>query len=198
MGKLCNGYIKGKVSDRQSHKKKIIYFCAPVDMLKTATKKSISYLLLFLAAVPLLYILTFKFQQHAIRQKMKSRLEAHVLHTISIPEHQVHWIKNGKEIKVNGKMFDIKSFQTRDGVCVFTGLYDHEETALRNQLQKEQENNSSNSKQLTQLFQLLQSFYNDSHGEFFFPDHLTGSDMIKDNTRLLTQFISIITPPPRA
>ena len=126
-------------------------------MLKTTTKKTITYFLLFLAAVPLIYILTFKVQQHTIRHKMNARLEANVLHTICIPEHDVHWMKNGKEISVNGKMFDIKSFHINEGVYVFKGLYDDEETALREQLQKEQETNSTNSKQLTRLFQLLQS-----------------------------------------
>jgi len=167
-------------------------------MLKTVTKKTITCFLLFLAAVPLIYILTFKVHQQSIRHKMKVRLEAKVLHTISIPEHDVIWMKNGKEIYVNGKMFDIKSFHINDGVYVFKGLYDDEETVLREQLQKEQESNSTNSKQLTRLFQLLQSFYNDTQSELYFPKTKSGSELIKDNSATISQFISITTPPPRA
>jgi hypothetical protein len=167
-------------------------------MLKTATKKSITYLLLLLAAVPLIYILIFKIQQDSIQHKMKGRLNEQILHTISIPEHEIHWIKNGKEIFVNGRMFDIKSFHFQNGVCVFSGLYDEEETVLLEHLQKEQQNNTTNSKQLTQLFQLLQSFYNDPQHEIFFPDNQSGVELIKDNSALISQYISIITPPPRA
>lgn len=167
-------------------------------MLKTLNKKTITYLLLLLTAVPLIYILTFKVQQQHIRHKMKEKLEAAVLHKVSIPEHQVHWMKEGKEIKVSGKMFDIKSFELKNGVYVFTGLFDDEETELREQLQKEQQNNSTNSKQLTKLFQLLKTFYNDSQHELFFPNTNSGSEIIKDNSALLSQYITIITPPPRA
>lgn len=166
-------------------------------MMKTVTKKLFTYLLLLLAAFPIIYILIFKFQQQSIRLKMEERLETSVLHTICIPENQVQWMKKGKEIKVDGKMFDIKSFHIQDGVYVFTGLYDDEETALRDKLEYEQEKNSQNSKQLSQLFQLLQSFYNDPQHDIFFPDAKSGSDIIKNNSALLTRFISIITPPPR-
>lgn len=167
-------------------------------MMKTVTKKLFNYLLLLLAAIPLIYILIFKFQQQSIRHKMEERLEASVLHTICIPENKVQWMKKGKEIKVDGKMFDIKSFHIQNGVYVFTGLYDEEETALRDNLQYEQEKNSQNSKQFTQLFQLLQSIYNDPQHDTFFPVTKSGPDMINYNSALITQFISIITPPPRA
>jgi len=40
-------------------------------------------------------------------------------------------------------MFDIKSSHLQNGEYVFSGLYDEEETALLEQLQKDQQNNMS-------------------------------------------------------
>lgn len=167
-------------------------------MLRTATKRAFTYLLLLLAAMPLVYTLFMGIPQRAIQQKMKRRLETQFLHTISVAENDIQWIKNGKEIWVNGRMFDIKSSSLRNGVYVFSGLYDEEETALLEQLQKDQQNNNANSKQLVQLFQLLQSFYNDPQEEIVSPENIPGTKFIPDASPLASQFISIFTPPPQA
>lgn len=167
-------------------------------MLRTATKRAATYLLLLLAAMPLVYTLFMGIPQKTIQQKMKRRLETQFLHSISVPENEIQWIKDGKEIWVNGRMFDIKSSALRNGVYVFSGLYDEEETALLEQIQKDQQNNNTNSKQLVQLFQLLQSFYNNPQEEIVSPENIPGIKFIPDASPLASQFISIFTPPPQA
>jgi hypothetical protein len=167
-------------------------------MLRTATKRTTTYLLLLLAAMPLVYTLFIGIPQKAIRHKMKERLETQILHNITVAETDVHWIKNGEEIWVNGRMFDIRSSHLRNGVYIFSGLYDEEETALLEQIQKDQQNNSDNSKQLVQLFQLLQSFYNNPQEEIVSPGNTPGGNFIADASPLASQFISIFTPPPQA
>lgn len=167
-------------------------------MLRTATKRTTTYLLLLLAAMPLLYALLIGIPQRAIQHKMKERLETQLLRTISVAKNDVHWIKDGKEIWVNGRMFDIKSSHLqKNGVYVFSGLYDEEETALLEQIQKDQQNNNSNGKQLVQLFQLLQSFYNNPQEEIASPGNIPGGKFIPDASPLASQFISIFTPPPQ-
>jgi hypothetical protein len=167
-------------------------------MLRTATKRTTTYLLLLLAAMPLVYSLFMGIPQRAIRHRMKERLETQFLHTITIAKKNIHWIKDGKEIWVDGRMFDINSSSLQNGVYVFSGLYDEEETALMDQLQKDQQNNNANSKQLVQLFQLLQSFYNTSQEEIVSSGNIPGDKFIPDASPLASQFISIFTPPPQA
>jgi len=89
---------------------------------------------------------------------MKEKLEQQNLHTISLPGTDVHWAKPGKEIRVDGRMFDIKSFSEKNGTYTFTGLFDDDETALNEYLEKDvnQKNESSN-RLLSQLFQWLQA-----------------------------------------
>ena len=166
-------------------------------MLRTATKRTTIFLLLLLAAMPLVYTLFVGIPQRIIQHKMQERLETHFRRTITVAENDIHWIKDGKEIWVNGRMFDIKSSHLRDGIYVFSGLYDDEETILVEQFQKDQQNNTANNKQLLQLFQLLQSFCNSPQAEIVSPENISGAKFIPDASPLASQFISIFTPPPR-
>jgi hypothetical protein len=167
-------------------------------MLRTATKKTTTYLLLLLAAMPLAYTLFMGIQQRVIQHRMKERLETQFLHNITVAEKDVHWMEDEKEIWVNGRMFDIESSHLQNGVYVFSGLYDEEETALMDRLQKDYHNNSTNSKQLVQLFQFLQSCYNNPQEEIVLPENIPGDKFIPESSPLASQFISIFTPPPQA
>jgi hypothetical protein len=148
--------------------------------------------------MPLVYTLIIGIPQKAIQHKMKQRLETQFLQTITVSENNIVWIKDDKEIWVNGRMFDIRSSHLQDGVYVFSGLYDEDETVLAEHLQKDQQNNKTNSKQLVQLFQLLQSFYTSPQDELISSEYLPGSKFIPGASPLASQFISIFTPPPQA
>ena len=80
---------------------------------------------------------------------MKHRLESKMLHTVTLAEKNVQWIKERKEILINGRMFDIKRSEHKDnGKIIFTGLYDDDETLLVNQAKKNQQNDSNTRKQV--------------------------------------------------
>jgi hypothetical protein len=166
-------------------------------MLRTAIKTTSNFSLLLLAAMPLVYTLIVGIPQQAIRHKMKERLETQFLHTISVTENEVQWRRDGEEIWVNGRMFDIRSFHLQHGVYFFSGLYDNDETAFLDHLQKDQKNNSENNKQLVQLFQLLQSVYNNPQEEIIFPENIPAGRFIQGTSPLAFQYISIFTPPPQ-
>jgi hypothetical protein len=69
--------------------------------------------------MPLVYTLLIGIPQKAIQIKMQERLETNHLRTITVPENDIHWIKDGKEIWVNGRMFDIKSSHSGMGFMFF-------------------------------------------------------------------------------
>ncbi len=166
-------------------------------MRKGSVKHITSGFMLVLAAMPLVYILFVRFQQQSIRKNMNERLETEVLQTLAVPENNIIWIKKGKEILVNGRMFDIKSTHLQNGVYVFKGLYDERETALLKQLQKNQQNGSSENKLFVQLFQFLQSFYHNQQPEFAFCENMDFENFFAKTPSLHSGFVTILSPPPQ-
>jgi hypothetical protein len=146
----------------------------------------------------MLYVLFLVQQQRAIRHRMKERLEQQSLHTIILPDNSIQWVKPEKEILVNGKMFDIKRAEHKGSVTVFHGLYDEEETALNKRFNKDWNKDTSGQNQLlVKLFKCLRGFYfvTTSEEEEAAPrlQHITAVS----TPRLLSQFKTIITPPPQ-
>lgn len=130
---------------------------------------------------------------------MKEKLEQKLVHNISVAEAKVVWVKYKKEIQVDGKMFDIKSFREENGQYHFTGLFDDDETALNNYFEKNTEKkNERSNRLLASLFQLLQSVY---------PGDSIDTIMQEDNSLVYCCLVlsniqspikNILTPPPQA
>ena len=149
--------------------------------------------------MPLLFTLSFLFRQQLLRHEMKEKLEEEMLHTITVPEAEVQWIRSEKEIRLEGKMFDIKFFYVRNGEYVFTGLYDEEETALNNYFEKNtDQNEAATNHVLSSLFKLLQSIYADDITETMplADGPSTFCRLILKNTS--PPFKDILTPPPQS
>ncbi len=130
---------------------------------------------------------------------MKQRLESKMLHTITLAENNVQWIKEGKEILVNGRMFDIKgSENSGNDKIIFTGLYDDDETLLVNQVKKNQQNdNNTGSRLLAQFFQLLQVTFDNTSIENFTLTLSRNNYFPGNENHPTSQFIAILTPPPQ-
>ena len=162
-------------------------------------KKIAAILLLLSGCVPLLFIIFFHIQQQRIHHKMEEAIEEHVLYSINVAEKKVHWIEKGKEIIIDGRMFDIKTLKFKDGVYTFTGLFDDEETLLVKQLEEKHKGGSvSDNKMMTLLFQWLRSVFNETHKENVSAANLLSQQFfISNKMPVLSQFISILTPPPR-
>ena len=131
---------------------------------------------------------------------MKEELEEKMLHNITLKSSDIHWVWEGKEIDIEKELFDVKSISYKeDGTAVITGLFDEEETALVQQLQKNQkENNSQGTKQLAQLFQLMLVMPE-------YPQENNSLSFLLSNTRFpviesapVAAFKTILTPPPQA
>ena len=88
---------------------------------------------------------------------MKERLEEGLpLHTITLADPMIHWVKKNREILVNGKMFDIKSYTQANGFTTFTGLYDEQETQLKKLAEEGWKKHRSQDNQF--LIQLISAF----------------------------------------
>jgi hypothetical protein len=167
--------------------------------VKAVIQKISAFYLLFAAIIPFAFILFFQVKQQVVRHQMKECLEHELLQTISIHEKKVHWIKAGKEILVEGKMFDVKSFYEENGLYVFTGLYDHEETALVNQLEENwKKSNESGNPVLTNLFQLLQLVYPNENAYQLTKNNDQSVNYYHLNIQLTTIYKKVSTPPPQS
>ena len=147
----------------------------------------------------MLFTLVFTVKQQYIRHSMKERMEVQALHNITLADNEIHWAKEGKEIWVNGKMFDIKTTDHKNGHTTFYGLYDDEETLLKTVFNNGwKKKMSENNQLLSQLFQCLQGIYF---------TQLTDSPVLPGkqyhvislhSPKLQSQFKIILTPPPQA
>ena len=54
--------------------------------------------------------------------------------TVRLPAQKVVWEKMDKEILLEGRMFDIKSYTIQDGLFTATGFMDEQETKIRDLL----------------------------------------------------------------
>jgi hypothetical protein len=167
--------------------------------LRTATKKIISVLFIVLGLTPLLFTLAFTIKQQSIRHRMKERMEIQALHSITLADNEIRWAKEGKEIWVNGKMFDIKRSDHKNGLTTFYGLYDEDETLLKIVF------NNGWKKKMTEQNQLLSQFFQSLQGICFTP--ITDSPVLPSkqyhtaslhSPKPQSQFKTILTPPPQA
>jgi hypothetical protein len=167
--------------------------------VKVVIKKISALYLLFAALIPFAFILFLQVKQQVVRHQMKESLEQELLQIIYIPEKKVQWIKAGKEILVDGKMFDVKSFYEENGQYIFTGLYDHEETALVSQLEdNRKKNNESGNSVLTNLFQLLQLVYPNENAYQLAKNNDTSVNYYHLNIQLTAFYKKVSTPPPQS
>jgi len=90
----------------------------------------IPIIFLLLTLVPVLLMGGLQAFQYHIKQKVDKAFAEKELQTIVLPENEVNWYEQGKEIMVNGKMFDLKAYSICKGVFTAIGVYDEEETGV--------------------------------------------------------------------
>ena len=168
-------------------------------MQDVLVKKITAYLALLAITLPVVCLLALQVQQVYVRYKMQEKLEFSLLHTISIDEKNVQWIKPDKEILIGDKLFDVKHYKIENGKLFLTGLFDHEETLIENHLRNlgAQSNSEGKSLVLMKLLHLLQNvFFAQIKFSDFFPV-LPNPYCEYFYIPLLTSFKTILTPPPQ-
>lgn len=119
-------------------------------------KKLISIVFILAVALPLLLPAWFLVRQQALRKTAKENLKQALLQTVKVSRKDFVWVKKNKEIRLQGRLFDIKEMITAGDSAVITGLYDEQEDILHDQLGKWQQNQEQNkSKLLTAVFSQL-------------------------------------------
>lgn len=119
-------------------------------------RKMIAFIFLLIVAVPLLSSLKFILEESLIMLEVEEKMHTEKLVTISIPKKDVVWIKAGKEIMIQGELFDIKKMESDIDAFYFTGYFDTEETELfslfKKYTEKATENDASGKSVIKFLF----------------------------------------------
>ena len=68
--------------------------------------------------------------QECLKWKAEERMEEQALISISIPFENAVWEKPEKELRIDGRLFDIKYSTVSDGLLTATGFFDAEEAGI--------------------------------------------------------------------
>ncbi|MFM2139294.1 MAG: hypothetical protein RJA57_1601 [Bacteroidota bacterium] len=124
-------------------------------VVKRVNRSIFVWTLLLLLLAPTGWTLWTRLQQSAIRHRMEERLEATLLQEYLISKGQLRWVRLGKELLLEGKLFDVKRIENvPDGRLKICGLFDEEEQALTKLIRERQEERQK--QQHTHLIHLLQ------------------------------------------
>jgi hypothetical protein len=166
--------------------------------MKRFLKKITAFTFLLTGFMPVLFTLFFLYKQQLIRYEMKEKLERQMLHTVIVPRADVVWVKYKKEIRIHGKMFDVKSFTVKNGQYIFIGLYDDEETALNNYFEKStDQKNERGFYILSALFKMLQSIYPGDSSDILISNNISKAYCPLNLQHISFPFRNILTPPPQ-
>ena len=114
-------------------------------------------LLLIITSIPCLLFVYYQSAQWKVQLEMEEKLEMEHLQTIYIPIKDIKWNRENKEIIVGERLFDVKSVIYKDSVAIFSGLYDYQETHIKEQLAiiEEQEEENSKTESANNLISVL-------------------------------------------
>ena len=112
----------------------------------TVKKQFTAFALLLLVALPVFLSVGIFIKQQLVQQQRTQRFKTELLETFTIKAEKVDWVEVGKEIRIEGKLFDVKSFKVSGANIIFTGFFDGKEDKLVQQIVKleKQKNQSEN------------------------------------------------------
>lgn len=158
-------------------------------------------LLLMTISVPVIFCYYFSIQQQIVKQHMYEALEQKELQTLVIPTEEIEWFEKGKELLINGALFDVKEYHFENGVLIAKGLYDAKETELKASLERSMNDSpfdAGSSKIISKLLSQVFSDHNHllidtsgvlSHIKTSYPTY---------SYKLANSDISLPHPPPKA
>jgi len=153
---------------------------------------------LLLTLTPVLLLGGLQAFQFYLKQRMEASLESGALQTLSLPASEVHWYEEGREILVEGKMFDIKTYAISNGVFTAQGVFDEEETEVMNLLNGHW-SEKQQSHTVVQLLLLSHCIILFTFFIFSFTVSVCNNKPLSFVTFLYTSpLLSIISPPPKA
>ena len=99
----------------------------------------ITVVLLLLSSLPVVSSFFFLVSSGLIEYRKWQNFEKGYSKTYSFALSEVEWINPGKEIRVQGRLMDLQSFQIQQGRIEVNGIWDEDETLLYERFSQMQE-----------------------------------------------------------
>ncbi|ULQ52467.1 hypothetical protein [Flavihumibacter fluvii] len=91
-------------------------------------------IVMLMVSAPTICLLFYQVKLCHNRFEMLERLEKESLHAITLSAAEITWAIPGKELRIRGRLFDVKEIKTHGITTTFTGIYDEEEEALEKKI----------------------------------------------------------------
>ena len=167
-------------------------------------RKIIAWSLIAIVVVNIFgYLISFGIQNHKIKEDVERTLEqGKNIYTqqfvFSVMEYgQLHFYENGKELSIEGSMYDVVRKELKDGKVFLTVCYDNKETGLLNELASffTEERLPIKHKYAIPTFSLLEFVFKISEWKSFLPTSILVPSPFF-NQRLFSLLLDIACPPP--
>jgi hypothetical protein len=158
--------------------------------------------MLTLIAAPFIFFVCFLVQQKVQQHHMLEKLENASLQNISINKADLVWVKKNKEVLIDGKLFDVKSYSTINDKIILTGLFDKDEDAIKKNYANKLRSNKNESTPVSEL--VLKCMFaftvneSTSDDEIYILDNFEDKKYFLFSQKNIPQYISVHTPPPNA
>ena len=156
--------------------------------------------MLALIMMPAIYSIYFQLCQQLIRLEMWERMEGDVSTELVIHSSKLSWVEKGREIRLNGVMFDVKSVEKIGDSLKITGEFDHKESSLLREMEMIEETQEEEDQQSNSI-QVLIQVMDDSMPRYFaalIPCNLSVSKRFYTESTLPTVFLNTSSPPPKS
>jgi hypothetical protein len=107
-------------------------------------KKYLPVFFILVIFMPMMVSVALLVWQQVIHFEMMEELEAKNLTAIIIKKSSLKWTRTGKEIEINGNLFDVDDISIKGDSCIIKGLYDEKEEALLQTIKKSQQESPYN------------------------------------------------------
>jgi hypothetical protein len=162
-------------------------------------KKILAFAALLLVLAPLFFFTGYLVKQKIIQYQMQEQLEKTSLQTITVNKVDISWLKEDKEVIINGKLFDVKSYTVVDDKIILTGLYDRAENELKKEfanLIQHKKNDSAPLEQLVIKFIFTVVINQSQQTEVLACSQNTKTVYPLHNEVPIYQSAAVATPPP--
>ena len=131
---------------------------------------------------------------------MNERLKSDGLVSVSIQKNEIRWIRPGKEIEINGKLFDVKNITEQNGFYIVKGLFDEKEDGIESALKKfQQPQGPSPYNNIISKISFPPLYTEDVNDDVLFLPHAQIKKYFSyDQNEFISYDPELAAPPPRA
>lgn len=154
--------------------------------------------LLAIPLIPLFVLFTLEMGRIMNRRAIRAQMEVAVLRKIVLPEKDINWVEEGRELAIDGNMFDVQQItRLPNGMVELTGIFDERETQLNKELEKHQKMKGVHKALLSTIASIQAVMADPVHPETPVLSDITTSFSTADHFSLCPFKGEVITPPPQ-